>query len=437
MVLSLAFGATFADEAQEIQLSLPEALLRAFSSSLPLRIAENEERRAALQGVTASSYNLPEVSIFSSFTYLEPRPGVKKDLLPFAPPLELNIGRNDNFSHGLQARYMLYDGGRREHMNRAASLMIEAAKWSLVDKKRTVEYEVRRAFLMTLFAHEMESLAGENLERTRVRLSQAETAFSSGTIPRVDLLRAKSEEADASASLDDSRLNHASIRRQLGLLLDLTGPITPAGSLESAALNLDSVDTAALRSQNPEFARLAAASLSSQAQQENAQSRAADLMPTVTMGVRAAQTNPYRGEVRYGPDLNAFVQINYPIFDAGRGRASYEAAKLEAENMALQTAEAERTMRAYYAQLLDKIESLKRTLAARRTGIDRARASREAAHAAWKSGAIDLARMVDADTALTKSQVDYYRTVAELYEGLADWERWSGVTSGAFAFFDK
>lgn len=384
----------------------------------------------------AQSFDLPEVSLFSGVTFLSPRPGIRKEIVPGLPPLELNIGRNTNLSHGAQIRYILYEGGRRTHIKEAATHAGEAARWMLVDRRRSVEYDIRQAYLGVLLSREILALAGENHERSVVRSRDASAAYRAGATPRLELLRAQAEEAEAAVAVDEAKDRVRLAKRQMLVLIDSSEEEADvSGSLDVAAASVATFDGTVLQQHEPEFAKLMAADFQRRAAEAAAEARRREAYPTVVTGLKMAQTNPYLGQSRYGPDMNAFFQISYPLFDSGRVSASYEKADLDLRNATLQQQELKRSLTSYFSLLTERIESLQRGLGARRVGIERATASRDAAQVAWKNGSIDLSRLLDAEVLLARAKVDYYRATADLFGAIADWERWSGISTGVFEVF--
>lgn len=417
-------------------LTLREAIEKGASSNAALRVQENEAEKATLDVRIAHSYELPEVSLFSGVTLLSPRPGIRKEILPGLPPLELNMGRNTNLSHGAQIRYILYEGGRRSHIKEAATHASEAARWMLADRRRIVEYDIRQAYLGVLLSKEILTLAEENSERSVVRSRDASTAYNAGAAPRLEWLRAQAEEAEAAVAVDEAKDRIRTARRQMMVLIGGSEEeVDVVGSLDGAATKVASFDAATLHGREPEFARLMAADYQRRAAEAAAEARKGEKLPTVVAGLKLAETQPYLGENRYGPDMNAFFQISYPLFDSGRVSASYEKARLDVRSATLQEEEIRRSLTSYFALLTDRIDSLKRGLAARRVGIERATVSRDAAQVAWKNGSIDLSRLLDAEVLLARARVDYYRATADLLGALADWERWSGISTGVFEVF--
>jgi outer membrane protein TolC len=418
-------------------LSLAEAVEQGWKANSSLRVQENELKKAELDGTIADSFSYPELSLFSSYSHIDPRPGVRKEILPGMAPLELNMGRNDMFSHGAQLRYILYEGGRRSHLQEASKQMKEASRWLLLDRRRTVQFDVRRAYLTILLLKEMEHLATDNLDRHRRRSADADRAFKAGTIARLELLRAQAEEEDARIAVDEAADRKRTGLRQFAILLNVKDLPDPIGDLQRASEQAMHFDVALLRAEEPEFARLMAVSFQRRASEEAAEAKKAESLPTVVTGVKAAQVNPYLGDKRYGPEYSAFLQLSYPIFDSGRSEAVYERAKIEAQNAALQADELERTLKAQYDLLIERIESGRRTILSRKVGVERAKLALEAAQVAQKNGSIDLSRLLDAEVLLLKSEVEFLRSTAEFYENLADWERWSGRSSGQFEIFNR
>lgn len=63
-------------------LSLAEAVEQGWKANSSLRVQENELTKAELDGAIADSFSYPELSLFSSYSHIDPRPGVRKEILP-------------------------------------------------------------------------------------------------------------------------------------------------------------------------------------------------------------------------------------------------------------------------------------------------------------------------------------------------------------------
>jgi len=434
-VLAILFG--LADSIVAEPLSLDEAVEQGLKANSSVKIEENEFTKAELDGKIANSYYYPELSLFSSYSHLEPRPGARKEIIPGLPPLELNMGRNDVLSHGAQLRYILYEGGRRSHLKEASAQRKEASRWLLLDRRRTVEFDVRRAYLNSLLLKEMEGVAAQNLVRHQRRALDAKRAFQVGSIARLELLRAEAEEADAKITVDEAADRAQSALQQFSILINSPNQVEPLGNLRRGSDIAAQFDLSLLKEKEPEFARLMAMSFEQKAAEEAAEAKKADGLPSVVTGLKAAQTNPYLSEKKYGPDYSAFVQLTIPIFDFGRSSAIYDKSKLDAQNAVLKSDELRRTLTGQYNLLIDRIANGKRAIGNRSVSLARAKAALEAAQVAYKNGSIDLSRLLDAEILMLKSDIDFLKATAEFYENIAEWERWSGQSSGLFKIFNR
>ncbi|MBW7859082.1 MAG: TolC family protein, partial [Leptonema sp. (in: Bacteria)] len=326
------------------EVALDTALEIGLRSNILIKIEENQTKKSELDSKINDSFLYPELSAFGSYNYSDPRLGVKKDVISGLPPLEFNIGRNDMFSYGLQLRYLLYEGGRRSHLSYATDYLKEASRWSLVDRKRAVESEVRRSYVSVLLLKELVHLADENLNRHIRRRQDAEVALKAGTIAGLELLRVRAEEEDAKIARDEAEDRLKIGETQLSLLLSSSSILTPKGSLQVAARQAIEFELSILSQKDPEFAQLMAASLQKKAADESYQAKKSEELPTVVTGVKAAQSNPYLGQKQFGTEYNAFVQLTVPLFDFGRSSATTEKAKIDANTISLQVEETDRQL---------------------------------------------------------------------------------------------
>ena len=414
-------------------LSLSDAQLVGMENNLDLRIARQELGLSRQTSKMAESSYLPDLSASAGYQYLDPPPAGKVELFPGLKK-GIPMGFSHNWSIGLEARYLIYSGGKRDSGIEAAHLGEEAKTWLYKHSRRMALFEIRKAYFQTIFTQEAAALSRTAYDRARDRLERAEQEFETGTISRLELLRVRTEASDRKMAADEARDIARRTRDSLAATLDLPRreEIQLKFSLSAEGDRLEKWDTKALYLVVPEFAPARAAERAARAAEKKMEMERSDLLPKVSAGVRYDITNPYQMEQKTGGRFGAAIMATVPIYEGGRNRLEVDSARLEAQKARIQAKKIERELQILYDGTMDRIESLRNGLLTRKDGIQQAKATVQATEVALNNGAATHTELADAELLEFKMEVDRLRTTSELLIQLALWEQLGGQPAGIF-----
>lgn len=243
-------------QAQELVLSLEEALLLARDRSEQIDAAEAGVDRARGQILQARSGFFPDVlgsvaytrtfasefdDIGAAFEGAEPPVGEGPDGAPVeedgAPIGDLPFGRENAWNIGLTVSQILYAGGRVRAQTDIAEAGRHVAELEVLQARAQVLYLTAQAYFDVQLAAEFADIAGSGVSLARTTLAQTRVGFDVGAQPEFDVLRAQVE-------VDNQVMNLIVAERQLELaelqlhqLLDVptTTPIVLSTPLEVGA----------------------------------------------------------------------------------------------------------------------------------------------------------------------------------------------------------
>lgn len=134
------------------------------------------------------------------------------------PPLNLNLQ--------LGASQLLYDFGRTGGRIEAAQAAAQAARWDADTTRSQIALSAVTAYYNVLQAEALLEVAARNLTQQRERLAQAESFFSVGTRPQIDVLTARTAAAQAQLQVVQNR--NAIRNARVSLLQAMGLPATQA-----------------------------------------------------------------------------------------------------------------------------------------------------------------------------------------------------------------
>lgn len=402
-----------------------------------VRIQKHELNIARSQQDLAYSAFLPNISATAKYSYLDPPPGMEKQLYGFIP-MKLDLGSKDNYSYGLEMTYVLFAGGKRFDGYEAAKLGREAQEWLLKDEIRNSLFEGRQAYFRVLVLKEMRLLARRNEGRTKEHLEKAEKRFKSGTISKIDLLRTRTDYAEASLmSQESDDIYHVGLDRlKLILGLSLEDNRYPADDLQKGGLILEkyfeSGDTN-VKNKKPEYTKLKVIELRSKQAKLGVDVVKKSFYPTVAAKITYDRTRPYRAANEYGDNYVFAVGATLPIYEGGSRWHELKIAKEKAKQADIVRDDVRKQLESYYSILNNRIKSLYRGMSVRRANIEKARTTRDAMQVAYENGAATRSELSDTELMLFRMEVEYLKQIGELFESLAERERIAGIPCRVFS----
>jgi outer membrane protein TolC len=327
----------------------------------------------------------------------------------------------------------------------AARHEVESAEAMLAAERLRVAAEVRAAYYrLAAIDHALDIL-----ERNRSVLvgviDLANARYATGKANQQDVLRARVEGTRLAESATVLREQRVSVLAQLNSLLSRPGDMNVAGATVPARIARAAVDTTArVRFVSDVIgARLAASPLPPVRQlQDLAEANNSELLMhraqidaqrERTALVRKAHLPDFDVMLEYGqrsqrPDMiSARVSIPIPVF-----RKQKQEPQVHESEALLSALESEHhsevnQLRARVAQLHSDAERARTQLVLlRRSILPEARATLEAATAAFRVGSVDMLTLLDTQSTLFSYETEYFRLVSDFATAVAELERTVG-----------
>lgn len=221
--------------AQQVEVTLPDAIQRALLVQPAMVQAVGADRSAGAGKRSAIGAYLPSVSVNASTSKGNTGRTDSQTGL-FIPPVR-------SYSGGISANLELFDGFRRIANLRGASANVAAADAGLVNQRFQVTLGTKQAFYNALATEELVLVAQSQVLRAQRQLQISVEKLRAGSATRSDSLRSTVDYGNARIVLLQAQANLATAQANLGRQI---GVDTPVRAVPDSALP-DLPDTAALR----------------------------------------------------------------------------------------------------------------------------------------------------------------------------------------------
>ena len=302
----------------------------------------------------------------------------------------------------------VYSFGRFESGLHARRKLSKAAHSDTSDALRSVEFQVAEAFYAVLLSHELVRVAAQTVGQVQLQLEQAEKAFEAGTSARFDVVRARTQLANARPPLiraqATERINRQTLLTAMGVADELEFEL--AGDFDTRPVPLS-------RDRLLELAWGARPDLVAQMQRVDAAGESvkeawASENPSVTFN---AQTDDSLGQ---RPPFDQFVEINsatvaynIPVFDGGLARARAGEAKAEQRRLGHVVQSLKNSIRLEVVQALARLEEARAVIQASGEALKEADEAVEIAEAGYQQGLRTNLEVLDTQLARDTSRTNF------------------------------
>lgn len=409
-----------------LEIDLKDAEALAAKNNISVKMQKFDLAIAANEKKIAKAMDYPDVNAVTGYTYLNPPPRGVINLIPDVVVLRPKFGYANNYSAGLQMRYLLYSGGKVSTINEIATLGEEASRWLLRDSLKNAIYEARRAYFLVLLQKEMFELAKNSEKRASARYSDGQKKLHAGTITRLEFMRLETEASDSSTIASEVGDRYRFSLDQLKILLDI--PAVREVNLKDNLkdfVGMTENKKEELAKNPPVFAKAEIARIQAQRAEKKIQVAKADYLPSISAGVMANYVNPYQMMPTWGNMLSVNVSATLPVLDWGKRKYNLENANYESQKSQAIVANIRRQMEGYYKNLIDKYESAKKGIISRQINLERALQTRDSVETAKNSGAATYSDLSDSDLFVFRIEVEYLQNISDLLIILSDLERFT------------
>lgn len=422
-IVALITGSAFAEE-QKItpgSLSLNEAISLALKNNPRIKAAERGVEAEGFKVDAAKGERFPVINLNGGATryrYAQPITPITGSPLKGTAFPEFD---NTIYDFSVSFTMPIYKGGRIERGITIAEIKRSAAEDQLKFNRQELIYNIKSVYYKIAQLEKLRASNETTVKSLEGHKRNVELAVNAGSVPKVDLLKTDVE-------LSHARQNELTVRNNLESAYELLKTLIGVDTNESLAI----LSAEATEESIPAYNEGAAKALEQRADYKAAQKkkRAAEERVRSAEGRRLPQAS-LNGEYgdRSGSDLgfneNWFIGVRFtmPLFDGGviksdivRERKEEEASK--EEERALRN-DIMREVKDAYLNIANSDEKVKTSISA----IDAAKENLRIEHLKFDTGNGTTADVLDAESALIRSESEYYQAVFERASAIAALKR--------------
>ncbi len=388
--------------AQQIEVTLNDAIQRALQVQPAMVQARGEESNAGVQRLVAVGAFVPSVTLNSS-AFRQNKTSIVNGL-----PVQAGVYQ---YNTGLTFSVDLFDGLKRMQRYRNAAATAEAASAGYTNQQFQVTLQTKQAFYNALATEELVRVAESQVRRAQQQLQISVDKLHAGSATRSDSLRSTVDYGNARIALLQAQANLATAQADLGRQVGIDNLVRAVPDSTLPAL--------------PDSAGLRAAALenSPQVVQAQAQARAlsatvwdqrSQYLPTVTLTYTTSSqgvNEPWQGFNLPNRNLNQLrFGLIWTIFNGFQREQQQTSAVVQRD---IANAKTEDTRRQVNAALTEQFAAAATAF----EQIDIARANVAAAtedlrvqNERYRVGAATILDLLTSQAALTQAQVNLVQT---------------------------
>lgn len=396
----LAMAATVPAAAQQVEVTLGEAIQRALQVQPAMVRARGEQRSMGAARTSAWGSFLPTVNFSGSASKSSaPRFDQTSDkLIPAIP----------NYGTSLTASVDLFTGFRRFANLRSAKANLDAAEAGVVTERFRIQLDTKQAFYDALATEELVRVAQSQVRRAQQQLQISVEKLRAGSATRSDSLRSTVDYGNARIVLLQAQANLATAQADLGRQIGVDQPVR---AIPDSVLPLPP-DTASLRS--------VAIASAPQVEQAEAAARAAragvwaarsQYIPSLTFSLGTNRQDTLFNNALVGNENHSWsVRLSWQIFN-GFGREEQQVtAGVNRDNAEAAAADARRQVNASLTQQLAALSTTYEQITIARDNLAAATEDLRVQNERYRVGAATILDLLTSQAALTQAEVNVVQT---------------------------
>ncbi len=406
-----------------LYLTLDDCLGQARDRNHDILLASQNLIQAEADTAQARSVLLPFLGAEGSYTRLD------EALSESFGPQTFTFMDKDIYKGGIVVRQPVFAGGKLIASYQGA----QYARDAKVPEKRSVEeevvFQVTRAYWTAQVARAFQKVAAEGVELLEAHEHDVAILVREGANPQIDLLRTRTELANAQKQLNasDNALDLALSALKNLLVMDLEEPLSltdhlgrparPVGDLSRfERLGMDN---------RPE---LEAMRLQREAAKQALRVAKAEFLPTIGLEGRYEYMKGETRDLAGGDHWTIGIGAEMPLWNWGRTGAKVRKAKSQLEQVSLQLEKLENGIRLEIRQAFLSLGKAEKNIEAAASALHTAREAYRLANAGYHAGVGTNTEVLDARTALTRAEANHVQALFEYNVALASLERVAGAS---------
>jgi outer membrane protein len=417
-LVTLALGSATARADEDLggvlptELSLETALRIGRRNQPQLRAARAQTDAAEARVDEARAPLLPQVRINLAYTRATGNP-----VAPAGTP-SLNIPTSwstfDFFNNGISATQLIYDFGQTWQRKKAARASADAQADTEQATKLTTDLAIRSAFYTARATRDAVGVARETLANQTKHVEQIQAFTEVGTRPEIDLLQARTDQANAEVALINAQNDYATARAVLNQTMGVEAPASyevigvASPPLPGEEKPLDALVDEAVQARPDVAAKIA-------------QLRAQDLSNKATAGRYGPSISAGTGFTYNGRELDNLVwnwtggfALAWPIFEGGLVRATVREGEAQSSALRAEVDITRQQARVEVDQARLTIIAGKAAIAAGERSLANAKARLDLAELRYRTGVGNGIELSDAQLAATNAAFQLLQATLKL-----------------------
>jgi len=391
-------------------ITLEQALEIAKERANQIRLSELDIKKAEEEIKRARASILPQVSVSYNYTYL-------------GQDLALGFTPHNRQSAVLQLNQTIFNKQVFE-LIKLANIQRELQSLIKEDVQRTLESQVKDLFYGLLYRKAIIKLQEENVNYWEENYRVVSAKFSAGVVPKVELLRARSQLEQAKAQLEQAKVDYLKALEDFKALLKLEGDVEPEGTLELREFNPKEEELLqALKEKN---STLRVAKKSVELAQGTVELKRAQNFPTVNGFANYQLFTGRRSFFGSTEQLKGYsfgVSINYLIFDGFSRKAEISEAELDLLKQRENLLQLEYDLKARLRSTLLSIKSIQTQIKAVQSSLESAKESLRLSTERYRLGVGSQLEVLEARANYNNLLANYYLLLYQYNSSLASLER--------------
>jgi outer membrane protein TolC len=323
----------------------------------------------------------------------------------------------DNYRTRLDAQWPVYDGGRRQSVERAARSDAAIASEDVEIARLDLRLEIASAYWTLITAAESTRVVEESLVRMDAHLRDVRNQLDAGLIPPNDVSSVEAQRSRQQMLSIQARANRDVAEAELARLIGVPvgTPIQPTTSAGAPVETTASVGALLSEAQQhrPEHRALRERVVAAAAREKAA---AAGAKPTVSAvgGVDYSNPNPrhFPRQDAWQRSWDAGVNVSWSLFDGGLSRAEIAEAAANTRAARARLAEFDQLLAVEVRRRLSDLDAARASIAAAEDGVRAATEARRVAGDRFAAGVATSTDILDAQVALLQAGLDRTQAMA-------------------------
>ena len=408
--------------AQQVEVTLEEAIRRALHVQPAIVSARGEQRTAGASLLANTGAFLPTVSAGGSST----RAGGSR--FNSSTNQIVDLAANTTFSGSLSASLELFDGFRRVAERRAASASLDAAEAGVVNQRFQVTLQTKQVFYDALARDDLLRVAEAQERRALQQLQIAVEKLRAGSATRSDSLRSVVDHGNARIAVLQARAALATAQANLGRQIGVDGLVRAAADSalpafpDTTGLSLAVVESApAVRE----------AEAQAHAARATAAAARSPYWPSLVVSTSSGYTGleaPWASTETYANNWSWRFALNWTLFNGFQRERSLTSAAVQRDVAEATAADARRRANAQLTEQLAALATAFEQIDIARSNLAAATEDLRVQSERYRVGASTILDLLTSQAALTQAEVNLVQTRFDYVIALAQLEALVGRT---------